>query len=76
MWSILCSALAFPSGNSESWREAMKDQFFADYLERLENLQHRLHKAVRELPAETMDWSPGPAMNPKMNSVAVLLGVI
>jgi len=54
----------------------MKDQFFADYLERLENLQHRLHKAVRELPAETMDWSPGLAMNPKMNSVAVLLGVI
>ena len=50
----------------------MKDQFFADYLERLENLQHRLHKAVRELPAEAMDWSPGPAMN----SVAVLLAHI
>jgi len=54
----------------------MKDQFFADYLERLENLQHRLHKEVQDLSAETMDWSPGPAMNPKMNSVAVLLGVI
>jgi len=25
----------------------MKDQFFADYLERLEDLQHRLHKEVR-----------------------------
>ncbi len=26
----------------------MKDQFFADYLERLEGLQHRLHQAVRD----------------------------
>ena len=50
----------------------MKDQFFADYLERLEDLQHRLHKEVRHLPAEAMDWSPGP----EMNSVAVLLAHI
>ena len=50
----------------------MKDQFFADYLERLEGLQRRLHKEVRELPAEAMDWSPGP----EMNSVAVLLAHI
>lgn len=54
----------------------MKDQFFADYLERLEDLQRRLHQAVRELPAAAMDWSPGPEMNPKMNSVAVLLAHI
>jgi DinB superfamily len=54
----------------------MKDQFFADYLERLEDLQHRLHQAVRDLPDEAMDWSPGPAMNPKMNTVAVLLAHI
>jgi hypothetical protein len=54
----------------------MKDQFFADYLERLEGLQHRLHQAVRELPAEAMDWSPGPELNPVMNSVAVLLAHI
>ena len=47
----------------------MKHQLFADYLERLEGLQRRLHKDVRDLPAEAMDWSPGPAMN----SVAVLL---
>src|SRR5215217_7867882 len=47
----------------------MKDQFFADYLERLEALQHKLHKEVRDMPAEAMDWSPGP----EMNSVAVLL---
>lgn len=46
----------------------MKDQFFADYLEHLEDLRHRLHKEVRGLPAEAMDWSPGP----EMNSVAVL----
>lgn len=50
----------------------MKDQFFADYLERLEGLQHRLHKEVRGLPAEAMDWSP----RPEMNSVAVLLAHI
>ena len=54
----------------------MKDQFFADYLERLEDLQRRLHQAVRDLPAEALDWSPGPAMNPVMNSVAVLLAHI
>ena len=50
----------------------MKDQFFTDYLERLENLQHRLHKEVRDLPAEALDWLPGP----QMNSVAVLLAHI
>ncbi len=50
----------------------MKDQFFADYLERLEALQRKLHKEVRDLPAEAMDWSPGP----EMNSVAVLLAHI
>ena len=50
----------------------MKAQFFADYLERLEDLQRRLHKEVQDLPAEAMDWSPGP----QMNSVAVLLAHI
>jgi DinB superfamily len=50
----------------------MKDQFFADYLERLEDLQHRLHKDVGDLPTEAMDWLPGP----EMNSVAVLLAHI
>jgi hypothetical protein len=50
----------------------MKAQFFVDYLERLEDLQHRLHKEVQDLPANAMDWSPGP----DMNSVAVLLAHI
>jgi uncharacterized damage-inducible protein DinB len=50
----------------------MKVPFFADYLERLEALQHRLQQEVRDLPAEAMDWSPGPAMN----SVGVLLAHI
>ena len=50
----------------------MKHQLFADYLERLEGLQRGLHKDVRDLPAEAMDWLPGPAMN----SVAVLLAHI
>jgi hypothetical protein len=30
----------------------MKDQFFADYLQRLEGLQHWLNKDVPNLPAE------------------------
>jgi uncharacterized damage-inducible protein DinB len=50
----------------------MKDQFFDDYLRLLEGLQRRLHKDVQDLPAEAMDWSPGP----EMNSVAVLLAHI
>jgi uncharacterized damage-inducible protein DinB len=50
----------------------MKDEFFADYLERLESLQRGLHKDVQDLSAEAMDWSPGP----QMNSVAVLLAHI
>jgi uncharacterized damage-inducible protein DinB len=50
----------------------MKHQFFVDYLGLLEGLQRRLHKDVRDLPAEAMDWSPGP----EMNSVAVLLAHI
>ncbi|MEZ4869409.1 MAG: DinB family protein [Caldilineaceae bacterium] len=51
----------------------MKDQFFVDYLERLEGLQHWLDRtAVRDLPPAAMDWSPGP----QMNSVAVLLAHI
>ena len=50
----------------------MKHQLFADYLERLEGLQRSLHKDVQDLPAEAMDWLPGPAMN----SVAVLLAHI
>lgn len=50
----------------------MKDQFFADYLQRLEDLQHGLHKDMQDLSAQAMDWSPGP----EMNSVAVLLAHI
>jgi hypothetical protein len=50
----------------------MKNQFFADYLERQEDLQRRLHLEVRDLPQEALDWSPGP----KMNSAAVLLAHI
>src|SRR5689334_16808819 len=50
----------------------MKDQFFADYLQRLEDLQGRLQQEVGNLPVDAMDWSPGP----QMNSVAVLLAHI
>ena len=47
----------------------MKNNFFADYMERLENLQRGLHTEIENLPADAMDWIPGP----EMNSVAVLL---
>lgn len=47
----------------------MKHQLFTDYLDRLEDLQHRLYKEVRERPAEAMDWVWGA----EINSVAVLL---
>src|SRR6476619_7403365 len=50
----------------------MKHQLFTDYLRLLEGLQRRLYKDVQDLPAEAMDWSPGP----EMNSVAVLLAHI
>ncbi|MFN8469741.1 MAG: DinB family protein [Caldilineaceae bacterium] len=50
----------------------MKDQLFADYLQRLEDLQHRLHQDVQPLPPAALDWSAGA----KMNSVAVLLAHI
>jgi hypothetical protein len=53
----------------ETWREAMKHQFFVDYLQRVEDLQRRLHREARDLPPEAMDWQPGP----EMNSPAVLL---
>ena len=47
----------------------MKDAFFADYLERLENLQNGLKEAIQDLPPEAADWSPGP----EMNSIGVLI---
>ena len=47
----------------------MKHKLFTDYLDRLEDLQHRLYEEVRDLPTEAMDWVPGP----EMNSVAVLM---
>jgi uncharacterized damage-inducible protein DinB len=50
----------------------MKHQFFVDYWQRLEDLQQRLHRSTRDLPAEAMDWLPGP----EMSSVAVLLAHI
>src|SRR6476620_11110809 len=50
----------------------MKHQFFVDYWQRLDDLQQRLHRSTRDLPAEAMDWSPGP----EMSTVAVLLAHI
>jgi uncharacterized damage-inducible protein DinB len=47
----------------------MKDQFFVDYLERLENLNRHIHQEIENLPDEAMDWAPGSGMN----SAAILL---
>jgi hypothetical protein len=52
--------------------QRMEHQLFADYLQRLEDLQRGLHKEVQNLPAEALDWAPGPVMN----SVDVLLAHI
>ena len=54
----------------------MQHQLFADYLERLEGLQRRLHKDVQDLPAEAMDWSPGPQMNSVTVLLAHMIGVL
>jgi uncharacterized damage-inducible protein DinB len=47
----------------------MNHPFFIDYQERLEDLQRQLHKAMRGLPDQALDWVPGS----DMNSLAVLL---
>lgn len=47
----------------------MENTFFADYLERLENLRDGFHQQIHDLPGEAVDWLPGP----EMNSIAVLL---
>jgi len=50
----------------------MNDQFFNDYLERLENLNRHIHQEVQALPQEALDWSPGV----DMNSIEVLVAHI
>lgn len=45
------------------------DPFFKDYYDRLAELHHDLAAVVEGLPAEALDWTPGP----EMNSLAVLL---
>ncbi len=45
------------------------EPFFADYLERLENLHRHLDGALAGLSVEELDWVPGP----DMNSIAVIV---
>lgn len=47
----------------------MDETFFVDYLERLDNLYNGFRKEMDGLPAEALDWVPGP----EMNSIAVLV---
>ncbi len=47
----------------------MDNEFFADYLERLENLRAEFRQQIHDLPPEALDWVPGP----EMNSIGVLL---
>ncbi|MCL4560530.1 MAG: DinB family protein [Chloroflexi bacterium] len=42
----------------------METNFFANYLERLENLQRNIRNEIQDLPQEAIDWVPGPEMNP------------
>lgn len=44
------------------------DALFEDYLERLQGLHDGIREAIRTLPAEALDWSPGA----EMNSIGVL----
>jgi hypothetical protein len=39
------------------------EQFFADYLERLEILHRGIFKEFQDLPTEAVDWVPGPEMS-------------
>jgi len=45
------------------------DVLFADYLERMDSLHRSAAEAIRGLPVEALDWSPGPAIP----SLAVLV---
>ena len=38
------------------------EQFFADYLERLQTLHEDMKTAFKALPQEALDWVPGPDM--------------
>jgi uncharacterized damage-inducible protein DinB len=44
------------------------DQFFADYWDRLNEMNQAIIEAIRGLPPAGLDWLPGP----EMNSLAVL----
>jgi hypothetical protein len=39
------------------------EQFFADYLERLQSLHEDMRESFKELPPKALDWLPGPGMN-------------
>ena len=45
------------------------EQFFADYLERLQSLHEDMKKSIKELPQAGLDWKPGSGMN----SLSVLI---
>ncbi len=44
-------------------------QFYVDYMDILADLHSQIEEAVADLPAEALDWSPGP----EMNSITVLV---
>jgi len=45
------------------------DLFFSGYMEQLEEVHSDMRHALADLPAEALDWSPGP----EMNSMVVLV---
>jgi uncharacterized damage-inducible protein DinB len=43
--------------------------FYQDYLNRLDELHTNIEQAIKDLPQDSLDWSPGEGMN----SIAVLI---
>jgi len=44
-------------------QEISMHQFYVDYMERLTDLHNQIREGLDGLPAEALDWSPGPEMN-------------
>ena len=42
----------------------LMEPFFADYLDRLQELHENMLQAIEGLPADALDWTPGPGINP------------
>jgi len=48
--------------------------FFADYWNNLQEFHDEIRKALKDLPAEVLNWTPGPEMNSLNVMVVHLIG--